>query len=103
MASGAAVHVFTRAPQARKLALGLGVASAQDSFDPSPEPLDSAILFAPVGNLVPPGLAALDRRGTLAVAGIYPTDIPALNYVAHLLQRRTLRSVPSNTRGAAEG
>ena len=69
---------------------------------PSPEPLDSAILFAPVGTLVPPGLAALDRGGTLAVAGIYLTDIPALNYQAHLFQERTLRSVTSNTRGDAE-
>ena len=76
IAQGAAVHVFTRGEKARELALGLGAASAQDSFDPSPEPLDSAILFAPVGTLVPPALAALDRGGTLAVAGIYLTDIP---------------------------
>jgi alcohol dehydrogenase, propanol-preferring len=102
MAEGAAVHVFTRGEQARELALGLGAASAQDSFDPAPEPLDSAILFAPVGTLVPPGLAALDRGGTLAVAGIYLTDIPALNYEKHLFQERTLRSVTSNTRGDAE-
>ena len=54
IAQGAAVHVFTRGEKARELARELGVASAQDSFDPSPEPLDSAILFAPVGTLVPP-------------------------------------------------
>ena len=70
LAAGAAVHVFTRDEKARELALGLGAASAQDSFDPTPEPLDSAILFAPVGDLVLPGLAALDRGGTLAVAGM---------------------------------
>ena len=58
----------------------LGAASVQDSFDPAPEPLDSAIIFAPVGDLVPAALAALDRGGTLAVAGIHLTDIPALNY-----------------------
>ena len=52
IAQGAAVHVFTRAPAARELALELGAASAQDSFDPSPEPLDSAIIFAPVGDMV---------------------------------------------------
>src|SRR5258708_321429 len=80
MASGAAVHVFTRAPASRKLALELGAASAQDSFDPSPEPLDSAIVFAPVGTVVPPALRNLDRGGTVAIAGIYLTDIPALNY-----------------------
>ncbi len=64
MASGAAVHVFTRAQAARDLALELGAASAQDSFDPSPEPLDSAIVFAPVGTVVPPALRNLDRGGT---------------------------------------
>ena len=102
IAQGAAVHVFTRGEQARDLARELGVASAQDSFDPPPEPLDSAILFAPVGTLVPPALAALDRGGTLAVAGIYLTDIPSLNYDKHLFQERTLRSVTSNTRGDGE-
>jgi alcohol dehydrogenase, propanol-preferring len=102
MASGAAVHVFTRAPAARELALKLGAASAQDSFDPSPEPLDSAIIFAPVGDVVPPALRNLDRGGTLAIAGIHLTDIPALNYEDDLFQERTLRSVTSNTRGDAE-
>jgi alcohol dehydrogenase, propanol-preferring len=102
IAEGAAVHVFTRAAAARELALGLGAASAQDSWDPAPEPLDSAILFAPVGELVPALLAALDRGGTAAIAGIYLTDIPALNYDAHLFQERTLRSVTANTRGDAE-
>jgi propanol-preferring alcohol dehydrogenase len=102
MAGGARVHVFTRAPAARELALELGAASAQDSFDPAPEPLDSAIIFAPVGDVVPPALRNLDRGGTVAVAGIYLTDIPALNYDRELFQERNLRSVTSNTRGDAE-
>jgi len=63
-----------------------------------PEPLDSAILFAPVGDLVLPALAALDRGGTLAIAGIYLTDIPPLSYERYLFQERQLRSVTSNTR-----
>ena len=98
MAQGAQVHVFTRAPAARNLARSLGAASVQDSFDPSPVPLDSAILFAPVGTIVPAALAALDRNGTLAVAGIYLTDIPPLSYDRYLFQERQLRSVTSNTR-----
>ena len=102
MAGGAAVHVFTRAPDARDLALELGAVSAQDSFDPSPEPLDSAIIFAPVGDVVPPALRNLDRGGTVAIAGIHLTDIPSLNYENELFQERTLRSVTSNTRGDAE-
>ena len=102
MAQGAQVHVFTRAQASRDLALELGVASAQDSFDPSPAPLDSAIIFAPVGDMVPPGLRSLDRGGTLSIAGIYLTDIPSLNYADELFQERTLRSVTSNTRGDAQ-
>jgi len=101
IAQGAAVHVFTRAPDARELALSLGAASAQDSFDPAPEPLDSAILFAPAGELVPAALSALGRGGTLAIAGIYLTDIPSLDYQRHLFQERTLRSVTANTRADA--
>jgi alcohol dehydrogenase, propanol-preferring len=102
MAAGAAVHVFTRAPAARELAMELGAASAQDSLDPSPEPLDSAIVFAPAGEVVPPALRNLDRGGTLAIAGIHLTDIPALHYDADLFQERNLRSVTSNTRGDAQ-
>jgi propanol-preferring alcohol dehydrogenase len=102
VAEGAAVHVFTRGAAARELALELGAASARDSYDPAPEPLDSAIIFAPAGELVPPALAALDRGGTLAIAGIHLTDIPVLNYAEHLFQERTLRSVTASTRGDAE-
>jgi propanol-preferring alcohol dehydrogenase len=98
IASGATVHVFTRSAAARQLALDLGAASANDAADPPPEPLDAAILFAPVGDLVPPALAALDRGGTLAIAGIHLTDVPVLNYERHLFQERTLRSVTANTR-----
>jgi propanol-preferring alcohol dehydrogenase len=102
IAGGAAVHVFTRAPAARELALELGALSAQDSFDPTPEPLDSAIIFAPVGEIVPAALRNLDRGGTLAIAGIHLSDIPPLNYSDDLFQERTLRSVTANTRGDAE-
>ncbi len=98
LAEGAKVHVLTRAPEARALALELGASSARGAYDMPPEPLDAAILFAPVGDLVPPALAALDRGGTLAIAGIYLSDIPPLNYEAHLFQERSARSVTANTR-----
>ncbi|WP_433605939.1 zinc-dependent alcohol dehydrogenase family protein [Dactylosporangium sp. CA-139114] len=96
IAEGATVHVVTRAPAARELALSLGAASA--SATAPPEPLDSAILFAPVGILVPPMLAALDRGGTLAIAGIHLSDIPPLRYDELLFQEREIRSVTANTR-----
>lgn len=98
LAEGARLHVFTRAPAARQLAKELGAASAGDSYDPSPEPLDSAIVFAPVGDLVLPALEALDRGGTVAVAGIHMSDIPPLDYERHLFNERTLTSVTANTR-----
>jgi propanol-preferring alcohol dehydrogenase len=55
-------------------------------------------LFAPVGDLVPVALEALDRGGTLAIAGIHLSDIPVLDYQRHLFQERTVRSVTANTR-----
>nr|WP_237567993.1 zinc-binding alcohol dehydrogenase family protein [Mycolicibacterium lacusdiani] len=98
LAQGAEVHVMTRGDQARELALALGAASAQGAADPPPVLLDSAILFAPAGELVLPALEALDRGGTLAIAGIHLSDVPQLNYQRHLFQERQIRSVSSNTR-----
>jgi propanol-preferring alcohol dehydrogenase len=98
IAQGATVHVLTRSRAAQELALSLGAASAGEATDAPPEPLDAAILFAPVGTLVPGALAALDRGGTLSIAGIHLTDIPSLNYERHLFQERTLTSVTANTR-----
>ena len=99
---GASVYVMTRSPAARALALELGAVFAGDADEDPPDPLDSAILFAPVGTLVPPALRALDRGGTLAVAGIHLSDIPALDYATDLFQERQLRSVTANTRADGE-
>ncbi|HEX5018225.1 MAG TPA: zinc-dependent alcohol dehydrogenase family protein [Actinomycetes bacterium] len=102
MHQGATVHVMTRSDAARRLALELGCASAGDTFDAPPEPLDSAIIFAPAGEIVPAALEALDRGGTLAIAGIHLTDIPSLNYQQHVFGERVLRSVTANTRKDGE-
>ena len=93
IAEGATVHVMTRAPEARILALELGAASAGDTFDRPPELLDAAVIFAPAGEIVPVALEALDRGGTLAIAGIHLTDIPTLRYAA--TSSRSDRSVAS--------
>ena len=82
------MHVLTRSAEARSLALELGAASAGDAYDAPPEPLDAAILFAPVGDLVPVALRALDRGGTLAIAGIHLSDIPTLSYEREVFQER---------------
>lgn len=102
IAQGAEVHVLTRGAEAQSLALELGAASAQDAYEEPPVALDAAILFAPVGDLVPVALAALDDGGTLAVAGIHLTDIPRLSYEQHLFRERTLTSVTANTRADGE-
>lgn len=100
IAEGATVHVVTRSADARRLALELGTASATDGQPP--ELLDAAVIFAPAGALVPAALEALDRGGTLAVAGIHLTPIPGLDYERHLFQERQLRSVTANTRADGE-
>lgn len=102
MHRGASVYVMTRSEEARRLALDLGAAFAGDADDEPPVPLDSAILFAPAGWLVPQALRALDRGGTLAVAGIHLSDIPPLHYGSELFQERQLRSVTANTRADGE-
>jgi propanol-preferring alcohol dehydrogenase len=100
IAQGATVHVVTRAQQAQELARELGAASAGSGAPP--EPLDSAILFAPVGDLVPVALRALDQSGTLAIAGIHLTDVPRLVYADELFREKQVRSVTANTRADGE-
>ena len=102
IAEGAEVHVLTRGEPARRLALSLGAASAGGPHDAPPVPLDSAIVFAPAGELVPLALAALDRGGTVALAGIHVTQVPPLDYQAHLFHEKRLTSVTANTRADGE-
>jgi alcohol dehydrogenase, propanol-preferring len=99
---GLRVHVLTRGAGNRNLAAELGADSVGDATDSPPEPLDGAILFAPAGELVPVAMRALDRGATLAIAGIWLSDIPTINYADELFQERQVRSVTANTRGDGE-
>jgi alcohol dehydrogenase, propanol-preferring len=92
------VYVVTRSESRRNLAMKMGATWATDDARSVPVKVDSAILFAPVGDLVPATLAALERGGTLALAGIHMTDIPVLNYQKHLFHEKEIRSVDANTR-----
>jgi propanol-preferring alcohol dehydrogenase len=100
--AGCEVYVASREARHQDLARRLGAAWVGGSYDPPPEKLDAAILFAPAGELVLPALEALDRGGTLAIAGIHLSAIPPLDYARHLFQERTLRSVTANTRRDGE-
>jgi alcohol dehydrogenase, propanol-preferring len=99
---GVEVYVMTRSEPARRLARELGAAWVGGSEDPPPEPLDSAVLFAPAGTLVPVALRALDRGGTLSIAGIHLSAIPPLDYDHDLFEERVVRSVTANTRSDGE-
>ena len=102
LAGGATVHVLTRSVAAQRLALELGAHSAGPADGDPPEPLDAAIVFAPAGELVPVALKALDRGGTVVIAGIHLSTIPPLDYDRHLFEERQLRSVTANTRRDGE-
>ena len=95
---GCEVYVVSRGQTHQALATRLGATWVGALTDPLPEKLHAAILFAPAGSLVPPALAALDRGGTLALAGVHMTRIPALDYADALFHERTLCSVTANTR-----
>ncbi len=92
------VYVCSLREEHRNLARQLGAVWVGEAADMPPATLHSAILFAPAGELVPPALRALEKGGTLALAGIYMTPIPSLDYGLDLFQERTLQSVTANTR-----
>ena len=99
LAAGAEVFAMTRGEPNRELARQLGASFVGGAEAAPPAPLDSAIIFAPAGTLVPIALLATARGGTVVLAGIHVSTIPALEYDSTLFYERDLRSVTSNTRG----
>ena len=99
---GCEVYVFTRSEEHCKLAENLGAVWTGTSKDDSPTKMDSSIIFAPAGELVLDALKVLDKGGTVALAGIYMTPIPEMDYVEYLYHERTLRSVANATRRDGE-
>jgi alcohol dehydrogenase, propanol-preferring len=95
---GYRIFVVTRGDDHVRLARDMGADWADQDADAMPEPADSAIIFAPVGHLVPVALEHLRKGGTLALAGIYMSDIPQMNYEKHLFYERDVHSVTANTR-----
>lgn len=102
VARGCEVYVCTRGAANRALARALGAAWAGDVREPMPAPADGTIVFAPAGDVVPLALRNLAPGGTLALAGIYMTPIPALDY-ADLYRERAITSVTANTRADGAG
>ena len=94
---GCEVYVFTRGKEHRKLAEELGAAWTGSAEDSPPQLLDASIIFAPAGSLVPQALRVLRKAGTLALAGITMSQIPALDYDL-LYHERVVRSVANSTR-----
>jgi len=97
VARGVEVYVCTRDPAHQALARSLGAAWTGGLADATPGSADGAIIFAPAGELVPLALRNLAPGGTLALAGIYMTAIPSLDY-ADLSRERTITTVTANTR-----
>jgi len=95
---GCQVYVFSRAREHRALATSLGAVWTGMAQDELPQPLHSAIIFAPAGELVPEALRNLRPGGTLALAGVTMSTIPGMDYETYLFKERTLRSVTAATR-----
>ena len=95
---GCEVHVVTRGESHRQLARDMGAHWVGRAGDTPPAEVDSAIIFAPAGEIVPDALRSVRKGGTVAMAGIYMSPIPQLDYETHLFHEKNLRSVEANTR-----
>lgn len=92
------VYVSSLKAEHQALARELGAVWVGGAQDVPPDSLHGSIIFAPAGELVPPALRALERGGTLALAGIHMSPIPSLDYDRDVFGERVLRSVTANTR-----
>lgn len=99
---GCEVYVFSRSEEHRLLARKLGAVWTGTSRDDPPSKLQSSIIFAPAGELVLDALRVTEKGGTVALAGIYMSPIPEMDYVKYLYHERTLRSVANATRQDGE-
>ncbi len=100
---GCEVYVVTRGERHRELARRMGAVWVGENAADMPVKAHSAIIFAPAGELVPPALEALEKGGTLSLAGIYMTPIPTLDYERHVFYERDIHSVTCNTREDGRG
>jgi len=96
------VFVFSRSVEHQELARRLGAAWVGRAEEEPPARLHSAIVFAPVGKLALDALRVVDKGGTIALAGIYMTPIPEMDYTQHLYYEKTIRSVTNSTRRDGE-
>lgn len=94
---GADVYISTRDKSHQKLAQELGASWTGGTLDQPPVPLDRAVVFAPVGEIIPAGLKALERDGRLILAGIHMSPIPSFSYDL-LYGERVIKSVTNNTK-----
>ena len=99
---GCEVYVFTRSDANRRLAKQLGAAWVGSAKETTPEKLNSSIIFAPAGPLILNALEVLEKGGTVALAGIYMSEVPPMDYVKHLYDEKVLRSVANSTRRDGE-
>jgi propanol-preferring alcohol dehydrogenase len=95
---GCRVYVSSLKTEHQQLAKQLGAVWVGGAADMPPDKLHGSIIFAPAGDLVPPALRALERGGTLALAGIHMSPIPSLDYDREVFGERVIRSVTANTR-----
>jgi propanol-preferring alcohol dehydrogenase len=95
---GCKIYVCTRGEKHRELARSLGAEWVGEEPDSMPVVTESAIIFAPAGDLVPKALEHLKKGGTLALAGIYMSPVPQMDYEKHLFYEKNVHSVTANTR-----